>query len=255
MKVKYNYKPGIQGYSLKGATGDVGTQGHSIYYTSFSIIDDEEHIIDLLKNNKLLGEIDENNDTIYQQNDIIIDKYAMMYILSINDDEYNLTYIGNIINQSRLENEQTKLDIRDDISLEIDSTEIKKENSYNNYNENCPLHRHKIENEIIQGFVLKMNDELIGYIKGNPSFVHKIVILHNCGLSQTWTINDPDENKFFIDYRYIQMTTKTEYASTDISEIKSNIINIINEKCSCYFEVDIPNYGTYRKKITVDNEL
>lgn len=255
MKVKYNYKPGIQGYSLKGVTGDMGTQGHSIYYTSFSIIDDEEHIINLLKNNKLLGEIDENNDTIYQQNDIIIDKYAMMYILSINDDVYNLTYIGNIINQSRLENEQTKLDIRDDISLIISSTESKKENLYNNYNENCPLHRHKIENEIIQGFTLEMNRTLIDYIKGNPSFVHKIVVLHNCGLSQTWTINNPEEDEFFIDYRYIQMITKAEYASTDISKIKSEITpDFINEKCSCYFEIDIPNYGTYRKKITVSYE-
>jgi hypothetical protein len=260
------HKPGIQGYAPKGAVGDKGESGYSLHYTSYSMENDMMIVDDLVTNNKpLSNKINEDVYVQYNENDTIIDKYAMMYTMKLNTDPsvnmtYTYTYIGNIINQTENENASTKITIDDNVGLTISNAKVIKINNYTQENENSPLHRHKDENHNSHGLHLALNTTLKDFIKDNNKNVFKIVILHKCGLSQEWIIDARDVDDidnylndyvFFVEFRMLQMSTESSTISTTLPDITSNILN---DKCVCYTDIELPNYGTYRKKLCISDE-
>ena len=256
------YTPGIQGYSPKGNIGDTGAPGYSLYYTPHAMKNDENVIDELIEQGKLLSDTDSSSGLItYNEHDIIIDKFAKMYIISPNTDEssnqkYKYVHIGNIINQSKNENIGTELSIPNEIAIRIKTENHTTNNTYTDINTNSPLHRHALENKQLKGFLLSFNDTLQNYITNDQKNIFKFVILHKSGLSQEWIIDKTAEDpSFFVEFRHLQMTMESEQPdNTQTLQITSELSELINEKCSFYIDIEVLNYGTYRKKIRVENE-
>lgn len=256
------YRPGTQGYAPRGATGEKGAAGYSLHYTSYSMEDDVLIIDNLVSNNKpLSNKINENVYVQYSENDTIIDKYAMMYTMSLNTDPsvnmtYTYTYIGNIINQTENENASTKITI-DNAGLVVDKDIHFSITDYVSRNDNNPFHKHRSTQLGIKGFELKLNEDFINFILNNDKNVFKVVVLHQCGLSQEWIIDVRNIDvtseylsklRFFVEFRYLQMSTISETIDDTSIEISADTIN---SKCVCYTDIELPNYGTYRKKLKV----
>ena len=173
------YNSGIQGYTLKGDTGERGQHSYNIFYSIYDC-DDEYGLVTverLINEGKSLSK-DNVDGIIYNEHDTILDVKAHMYECKLDPltNTLKISYIGNIINQTS--SDDTIIDLKDmdfNISLASGTIETKSTNSPYKYHENPK-------------FVT--NVKIYGLTDLPPDIHKKLVILHRCGLVQEFDIDN-----------------------------------------------------------------
>lgn len=84
-RTNFTYLPGIPGYGQQGAKGRTGDPGNGIYYASYSIADNVEYAQNQISSNKMLSDnLDQNIDSSYIPQDILLDSNGNIYQLNTN---------------------------------------------------------------------------------------------------------------------------------------------------------------------------
>lgn len=232
------YNSGIQGYTLKGNIGESGSPSYNMYYSVYDCSTDSSIVSALINDNKTLSKNPNTIEGGYKTHDVIIDCNAHMYELNRDSsNNINITYIGNIINQTSSDDITVDMSNRD-CSINLSSTEIEIESNYSPY-----LH-HKETN-----YGTKIN-----VYNNAPEETHKkLVVVHRCGLTQEFDIDETTEIKISDKYAYLVADeTGKKYNTTDklpISHI--NHTDYFIKDCSVYLDVYNKN-SMYRFDVSIN---
>ena len=202
------YNSGIQGYTVKGDVGDSGDKGHNIF---FSVYTDTSVLLYRIKNELSLSNRNETGIK-YNVNDTIICSDAKMYtILKHDDNDTNIEYVGDIINQTTYN--ETYKDFNDIVmnnDIVVVDASVKNDDKIDTSVSLYPRYL-ELTSDVVNGYYV--------YI---PKFIktenvrYKLVINHICGLLQEIDItidnvNNDDENyqthcnRIFIENKYFYL--------------------------------------------------
>ncbi|MGL5692118.1 MAG: hypothetical protein ACRDD8_15060 [Bacteroidales bacterium] len=87
--------PGFNGYGIRGIKGESGMSGNNYHYTPYSIENDMQIVLDKIRNNLKINEIN-SYDTlpsgvVYKNNDYICDNKGKIYIYKVDADALEYT--------------------------------------------------------------------------------------------------------------------------------------------------------------------
>ena len=239
------YNSGIQGYTIRGKQGLSGNEGYNIYYSIYNInyVEHANTVIELINktNNNSLGSSLSNDNITYKQNDIIIDCKGRMYIIQLDSSTQNLTLglIGNIVNQ--IENNDSNKEI-ETITAKVLVTGETIVNPYKSLSNTLYDRYFDLYQDTMNVFKLKIENININDTK----LLTKFVIIHKCGLSQEYELNEKDyefveeNNELIIKEYIIRIYDKTASllpgTTYNIEDDISTKLNYIKD-CTMYIDV------------------
>ena len=126
------YSPGIPGYGQKGAPGNTGETGASVYYSSFKLSNETERLAaeNKLNSGKSLSNnilYNDNNVIVYKEGDIVLDVEGNFYEIEEVDGKlgFKISTEASEVPQVNI-NTNSSLSIRDFVVSCITSFKIKK---------------------------------------------------------------------------------------------------------------------------------
>ena len=274
----FKFHNGICGYAPQGSIGSSGSDGYSVYYSSFDSSDDSKNNMILLIKQKKILSTNPNYGTgqivNYKIGDVIITIDSMM--LSISGDKIDnctLLDIGSIKIISNENGEGKDIFNGNNIEYEINHEPTPKINDYN-YIENgsSPLYHHRDTNDRYcygNSIHLKTPSDFTTYLNKMDNHMCTLVLNFASCLRLEKIINsDNYDDNIFIDNRYLypyghtnnyiiwSNTNKFESYDDEISDKASNDLKdnltTTNDKCICdgYISFYVNN-NQYIKKIII----
>ena len=182
-----------------------------------------------------------NDNITYKQNDIIIDCKGRMYIIQLDSSTQNLTLglIGNIVNQ--IENNDSNKEI-ETITAKVSVTGETIVNPYKSLSNTLYDRYFDLYQDTMNIFKLKIENININDTK----LLTKFVIIHKCGLSQEYELNEKDyefveeNNELIVKDYIIRIYDKTASllpgTTYNIEDDISTKLNYIKD-CTMYIDV------------------
>lgn len=225
------YNSGVQGYTLKGETGDPGSHSYNIFYSVYDCNneDGKNTVIKRIKEGKSLSKDGEDSKIPYNEHDIIIDCKAHMYEYN-HDSSSNtiLNYIGNIINQTSADDTQVDMTPRN-FDVGLWGTELGIEKTESPY-----------EYHTEYGFTTRVDVEFDDENKLPDGVNAKLVVLHRCGLVQEFDISN-ETGGVYINDKYALMVAdndgKKYNDSVGIIETNIDYEKYFKDDCNIYVDV------------------
>ena len=281
------FKHGISGYAPQGSTGNSGSDGYSVHYSSFdSTEESQKSMVKLIEQKKVLSvnpdySIDEEIN--YKIGDVIITIDSTMFVIEYDNakKEYKLKNIGIL----KITSAEYESDIFDDDDLIYTFTnEYFEKNDYNYIDQgNSPLYHHRDTNDSsCYGNFIEISDRLLlkklKKILANDDINNgPIIDGHFCTLILNFTSGlriekiltaDNCNEPIFIDNRYLYpfgnsyddskwsigkiITTYDEEINRTTSEKLRTNLKTTSSKCMCYGYIAYHiNKNEYRKQIII----
>ncbi len=224
------YNSGIQGYTLKGKTGDPGSHSYNIFYSIYNCNNEEGYtIVKHRINNDLSLSKDDKKKVSYNEHDIIIDCNAHMYECEFDSSTgLDITYIGNIINQTSTDD--TTVDMTPRVfDVTLSGSELSVENTESDYAYHTEY-----------GFSTNVNVEFDNDNKLPDNVNAKLVVLHRCGLVQEFDLSN-ETGGIYINDKYALMVAdndgKKYNNSNDIIEKNIDYEKYFEDDCNIYVDV------------------
>lgn len=228
------YNAGIEGYTVKGGIGDNGEPGHNVYYSTYNDVD---IIKEKINNNEVLS--DSYNDTIiYKENDVIIDSFAKMYIISYSIDtdgniEKNLSYTGNIINQTEAHESMIDFSIISPKVYDVVYSSIDNIYKISDQAVEVFVRYNELFKDTIETIQLRFED----FTRINNT-EYRLVINHPCGLTQEIML---DDNTVEIERKYFDLSSYDTHNKENVFDyiIKYGHIDAYNKTNDSIYRFDI----------------
>lgn len=225
------YNSGIQGYTLKGKTGDPGSHSYNIFYSIYNCSDKDgaETVKNRIKEGFSLSK-DDKTKVSYNEHDIIIDCNAHMYECELDSStgSLDITYIGNIINQTSADDTTVDMTPRE-FGVTLSGSQLSVEDTESDY-------AYHTEYKFSTNVNVEFDDE-----NKLPDGVNaKLVVLHRCGLVQEFDLSN-ETGGIYINDKYALMVAdndgKKYNNSNGIIETNIDYEKYFEDDCNIYVDV------------------
>lgn len=260
--------PGNDGYGQEGSKGENGTDGNSVYFSSYKDASVQECVNLILAGQELSNNPQYVSEHVeYKTNDVIIDKSGHVYMLNIDTDNNTVSYLRmhNIFSYgSAIDNVDCKLHVNNTANSEF-YYKVPNENYIGEYNDNTGspyiYHRDRYKGFYCGSWIVfnvnttELSDCLYKYVLMLPNGLkienttttskHQMFVdnrfLYGCLFDEPTSSEDPTLKEIG---NYHSINENNEYGYNFTRALSQKII----DTCTAYVEVtDLISHKVYRR--------